>query len=98
MHLQERFSECGSVTMARYKLAQLKQVELPMQEYIAKCGDMTEYAYNIKAMDSLSAILSLNFIKGVQYPYIKNNTQVISSQKPEGNFWSCHSGRPKTKG
>ena len=30
--LQERFSECGSSTMAKHKLIQLKQTELPMHE------------------------------------------------------------------
>ena len=42
--LQERFSECGSATMAKHKLTQLKQLELPMHEYIAKFGDMVEHA------------------------------------------------------
>ena len=63
VHLQERFSEC--VTMARQKLTQLKQSELPMHEYIAKFGDMAEHAYSIKATDSTSAILASHFIEGV---------------------------------
>ena len=40
--LLERFSECGSSTMAKHKLAQLRQNDLPMPEYIAKFSDMTE--------------------------------------------------------
>ena len=71
MHLQERFLECGSETMTKHKLTQLKQSKLPMHEYIAKFGEMTEHAYNIKATNSASAILASNFIKGVQNPYIK---------------------------
>ena len=71
-HLQERFSECGSVTMAKHKLTQLKQSELPMHNYIAKFGKMTEHAYSIKATNSASAILASTSIKGVQNPYIKN--------------------------
>ena len=31
--------------MAKHKLTQLKQLDLPMHEYIAKFGDMAEYAY-----------------------------------------------------
>ena len=43
VHLQERFSEyCSSVTMAKHILAQLKQGELPMHEYITKFGEMTQ--------------------------------------------------------
>ena len=72
VHLQERFSECGSATMARHKLTQLKQSELPVHEYTAKFGDMTEHAYSIKVTDSVSAILASNFIEEVQKPHIKN--------------------------
>ena len=46
--LQERFSECGSSSMANHKLTQLKQLDLPMHEYIAKFGDIAEHAYGIK--------------------------------------------------
>ena len=38
IHLEERFSECGSATMAKQNLTQLKQSKLPMHEYIAKFG------------------------------------------------------------
>ena len=71
-HIQERFSECRSVTMAKNKLTQLKQSELPMHEYIAKFGDMAEHAYSIKATDSASTILASSFIEGVQNPHVKN--------------------------
>ena len=56
VHLQERYSESGSATIAKHKLAQLKQGELPMHEYIAKFGEITKHAYSIKAMDSSSVI------------------------------------------
>ena len=71
-HLQERFSECGSATMAKHKLAQLKQDELPMHEHITKFGEMTKHAYSIKVTDSSSSIMASNFIEGLQNPYIKN--------------------------
>ena len=70
--LQERFSECGSATMVKHKLTQLKQLELPMHEYITKFGDMAEHAYSIKPTNSASFILASNFIEGVQNPHIKN--------------------------
>ena len=70
--LQERFSECGSATMAKHKLTQLKQSELPMHEYIAKFGYMVEDVYWIKATDSASVILASNFIDSVQNPHVKN--------------------------
>ena len=72
VHLQERFSECGSVTMAKHKLTQLKQSELPMHKYITKFGDMAEHMYSIKATDSASAILASNYIESVQNPHLKN--------------------------
>ena len=65
VQLQERFSECGSATMAKHKLTQLKQSELPMYEYIAKFRHMAEHMYSIKATDSASVILASNFIQGV---------------------------------
>ena len=69
-HCQERFLECGSTT--KHKLTQLKQSELPMHEYITKCGEMTKHVYSIKAINSVSAILASNYIVDVQNPYIKN--------------------------
>ena len=71
--LQERFSECGSATMAEHKLTQVKQLELPMHEYITKFGDMAEHAYSIKPTNSASQILASNFIEGVQNPHVKIN-------------------------
>ena len=71
-HLQERFLECSSATMAKHNLTQLKQAELPMHEYITKFSDMAEHAYSIKVTDSASVILASNFIKGVQNSRIKN--------------------------
>ena len=70
--LQERFSECGSATMAKHKLTQLKQSELPMHEYIATFGDMLEHAYSIKPTNGASIILASTFIEGVQNPHVKN--------------------------
>ena len=70
--LQVIFSECGSAAMAKHKLTQLKQLELPMHEYIAKFGDMAEHAYCINPTDSASHILASNFIEGVQNPHVKN--------------------------
>ena len=58
--------------MAKHKLTQLKQLELPMYEHIAKFGDMAEHAYSIKPSDSASIILASNFIEGVQNPHVKN--------------------------
>ena len=59
--LQERFSKCGSATMAKHKLTQLKQLELLMQEYITKFEDIAEHAYSIKPTDSASLILASKF-------------------------------------
>ena len=58
--------------MAKHKLPQLKQLDLPMHEYIAKFGDMAEDAYSIKPTDSTTQILASNFIEGIQNPHIKN--------------------------
>ena len=52
--LQKRFSECGSATMAKHKLTQLKQLDLLMHEYITKFGHMAEHAYNIKPTEGAS--------------------------------------------
>ena len=59
--LQERFLECGSSTMAKHKLTQLKQLGLPMHEYITKFGDMAEHVYSIKPTNGASQILASNF-------------------------------------
>ena len=71
--LQERFSECRSATIAKHKLTQLKQLDLPMHEYINKFGDMVEHAYSIKPTNGASQILASNFNEGVQNPYVKTN-------------------------
>ena len=86
VHLQERFSECGSATMAKHKLTQLKHAELPMHEYITKFGDMVEHAYSIKATDSASVILASNFIEGVQNPSCQKQAQVLSGEESERHF------------
>ena len=72
VHLQERFSECSSTSMAKHKLTELRQSELPMHEYITKFGDMAEHAYSIKSTNSASVILASNFIEGIQNPPVKN--------------------------
>ena len=59
--LQERISECRSATMAKHKLTQLKQLELPTYGYITKFKDMAEHAYSIKPIDSASIILDSQF-------------------------------------
>ena len=58
--------------MAKHKLTQLKQLDLPMHGYIAKCRDMAEHAYSIKPTNSASQILTSNFIEGVQNLHVKN--------------------------
>ena len=88
--LQERFSDCGSAIMAKHKLTQLKQLELPMHEYIAKFGDMAEYTYSIKPTNSASIILASNFIEGEQNPHVKNKLRSDQVKKPEGHTWTCH--------
>ena len=70
--LQERFLEYGSATMAKHKLTKLKQLGLPMHEYIAKFGDMAEHAYSIKPTNGASQLSVSNFIEGVQNPHFKN--------------------------
>ena len=54
--LQERFSECGSSTIAKHKLTHLMQTDLAMHEYIAKYIDMAEHAYNIRPTDNSSQL------------------------------------------
>ena len=76
--------------MAKHKLMQLKQSDLPMHEYIAKFGDMAEHAYSIKPTNSASNILASNFIEGVQNPHVKNKMRSYQVKKPEGHIWSCH--------
>ena len=68
--LQERFSKCGSSTIAKHKLAHLMQTDLAMHEYIAKFSDMAEHAYNIRPTDDLSQLLASQFIEGIQNPHV----------------------------
>ena len=84
--LQERFLECGSATMAKHKLTQLKQLELPMHECIAKSGDMAEQAYSIKPNDSASIILAFNFNEGVQNSHVKNKLRSYQVKNLKDNF------------
>ena len=58
--------------MAKHKLTQLKQLDLPMHEDIAKFGDMVEHAYSIKPTHVSSKLLASIFIEGVQNPHVKN--------------------------
>ena len=58
--------------MAKHKLTQLKQLDFPMHEYIAKFGDMVEHTYSIKPTDAASQMLASNFIEGVQNLHVKN--------------------------
>ena len=58
--------------MAKHKLTQFKQHDLPIHEYITKFGDMAEHAYSIKPTDGASPILASNVIEGVQNPHVKN--------------------------
>ena len=88
--LQERILECGSATMAKHKLTQLKQLEMPMHEYNAKFGDMAEHAYSILPTNSTSIILASNFIEGVQNPHVKNKLRSYQVQKSEGHIWIHH--------
>ena len=71
--LQERFSECGSVTMAKHKLTQLKQLDLLMHEYIAKFVDMMEHALSIKPTDGASKLLASTFIEEYKTLMSKTN-------------------------
>ena len=70
--LQERFSECGSSTMANYKLTTFRQTDLAMHEYISKFSDLVEHSYTLTPTDPASMILATNFIEGIMNPYIKN--------------------------
>ena len=70
--LQERFSECGNSTMAKYKLTTFRQTDLAVHEYILKFSDYIEHAYTLTPTDPASMILASNFIKGIMNPYIKN--------------------------
>ena len=70
--LQERFSECGSSTIAKHKQAYLMQTDLAMHEYIAKFSDMAEHAYNIRPTNDSSQLLASQFIEGIENPHVKS--------------------------
>ena len=70
--LFERFSECGSSTMAKHKLVQFKQSNLPMHSFISKFTDMTEQAYSMQPDDPRTQILVTTSIEAVDNIYIKN--------------------------
>ena len=70
--LQERFSECGNLTMATLKLTTFKQTDLAMHEYISKFTDLVEHAHTLRPTDPASMVLASNFIEGIMNQYIKN--------------------------
>ena len=70
--LQERFSERGNSTMAKYKLTLFRQTHLAMHEYISILSDLVEHAYTCTPSHPASMILASNFIEGIMNPYIKN--------------------------
>ena len=70
--IQERFSECDSLIIARNKLTSLTQKTMPMHEYISEFSTLMEHVHCIEPTDPKSKILALNFIDGIQNPYIKN--------------------------
>ena len=74
--------------MAKHKLTQLKQLDLPMHKYIAKFGDMAEHAYRIKPMDSASLNLASNFIQGIKNPHVKNKLRSFKIKNSKDIF--CH--------
>ena len=80
----------------KVKLAQLKQSELPMHEYITKFGNMAEHAYSIKATNSASVIWPLISLRVYKTLMLKQ-AKVLSGQEPERHIWSCYPEGPKTK-
>ena len=70
--LFERFSECGSPTMAKHKLAKLKQEDLAMHTYIAEFTKITEQAYSMHPDDPGTQTLTTTFIEGVNNVHVKN--------------------------
>ena len=84
--------------MAKHKLTQLRQSELPMHEYIAEFGHMIEHAYGIKPTNSASIILACNFIEGVQNPYVKNKLRSYQVKNLKDIFGHAIHEDQKTKG
>ena len=70
--LFERFSECGSSTMAKHRLAKLKQEDLAMHTYIAEFTKITEQAYSMHPDDPGTQTLTTTFIEGVNNVHVKN--------------------------
>jgi hypothetical protein len=70
--LQERFSECGSSSMAKHKLTSIKQDQRPMHIYVSKFTDMLEHAYGIGPDHQTSQILASPFIDGIDSPHVRN--------------------------
>ena len=72
--------------MAKHKLTQIKQLDLPVHEYITKFSDMAEHAYNIKLTDSSSQILASNFIEGIKNPHVKNKLKSFQIKNLKKKF------------
>ena len=70
--LFERFSECGSSTMAKHRLAKLKQEDLAMHTYIAEFTKITEQAYSMHPDDPGTQTLTTTFIEGVNNVHVEN--------------------------
>ena len=70
--LYEIFSECGSSTMAKHRLAKLKQEDLAMHTYIAEFTKFIEQAYSMHPDDPDTQTLTTTFIEGVYNVHVKN--------------------------
>ena len=51
-----------------------------MHEYISEFTSIMEHSHSIKPTDTTSAILTSNFIGGIQNPYIKNKLRSYTTQ------------------
>ena len=78
--LLERFSEFGSVIMAKHKLNTLKQNDTPMHEYISKFTSLTRHAYNVDLSTSQTDMLIHPFIDLLQNPFIKSKIRLRNSK------------------
>ena len=70
--LLERFSEFGSVIMAKHKLNTFKQNDTPMHQYISKFTSLTRHAYNVDPSTPQTEMLILPFIDSLRNPFIKS--------------------------
>ena len=77
---QERFSEFGSSIVAQNKLTSFTQNTMAMHEYISEFTSIMEHAHSIKSTDTTSAILTSDFIDGIQNPNIKNKLRSYTTQ------------------